>query len=117
MLRTARARIVVLQVAVLLLALLVAVGVTRTVLLQRLDDRVDRALLVELGDTDLVVAWAQALRELSPPGIADLVPAAATLLVMVDEGADVAAVEGGLSRVAADLGVGVTLRPADTDEL
>jgi glycine cleavage system transcriptional repressor len=30
---------------------------------------------------------------------------------------DVAGVEGELSRVAADLGVGVTLRPADTDEL
>ncbi len=32
-------------------------------------------------------------------------------------GADVAAVEGELSRVAADLGVGVTLRAADADEL
>jgi glycine cleavage system transcriptional repressor len=31
--------------------------------------------------------------------------------------ADVAAVEGELTRVAADLGVGVTLRAADTDEL
>ncbi|MFC7723993.1 glycine cleavage system protein R [Nocardioides sp. GCM10028917] len=32
-------------------------------------------------------------------------------------GTDVAGVEAELSRVAADLGVGVTLRPADTDEL
>jgi glycine cleavage system transcriptional repressor len=32
-------------------------------------------------------------------------------------GAEVAAVEGELSRVAADLGVGVTLRAAETDEL
>ena len=32
-------------------------------------------------------------------------------------GADVTAVEGELSRVAADLGVGVTLRAAETDEL
>nr|WP_301539130.1 ACT domain-containing protein [Nocardioides sp. zg-1230] len=32
-------------------------------------------------------------------------------------GADVAAVEGELTRVVADLGVGVTLRAADTDEL
>jgi glycine cleavage system transcriptional repressor len=32
-------------------------------------------------------------------------------------GTDVAAVEGELSRVAADLGVGVTLRAAETDEL
>ena len=32
-------------------------------------------------------------------------------------GTDVASVEGELDRVAADLGVGVTLRPAETDEL
>ena len=32
-------------------------------------------------------------------------------------GTDVAGVEAELSRVGADLGVGVTLRPADTDEL
>ena len=55
----------------------------------------DRALLVELEDTDRVVAWAQSLREQPPPGVADLVPAAATLLVLVDEGADVAAVRRG----------------------
>lgn len=67
----------------------------------------DRALLVELEDTDVVVAWAEALREQPPPGIADLVPAAATLLVMVDEGADVAAVRReleGLRVEAADPG-------------
>ena len=50
MLRTARARIVVLQVGVLLLALLVAVVATRTVLLQRLDARLDRALLVDVRE-------------------------------------------------------------------
>lgn len=37
--------------------------------------------------------------------------------VDLPSGADVAAVEGELARVAADLGVGVTLRAADTDEL
>lgn len=56
----------------------------------------DRALLVELEDTDRVVAWAQALRERPLPGVVDLVPAAATLLVLVDEGADVTAVRRGL---------------------
>ena len=56
----------------------------------------DRALLVELEHTDRVVAWAQALREQPLPGVVDLVPAAATLLVMVDEGADVTAVRRGL---------------------
>jgi signal transduction histidine kinase len=50
MLRTARARIVVLQVGVLLLALLVAVVATRTVLVQRLDARIDRALLVDVRE-------------------------------------------------------------------
>ena len=37
--------------------------------------------------------------------------------VDLPSGTDVAAVEGELSRVAADLGVGVTLRAAETDEL
>jgi KipI family sensor histidine kinase inhibitor len=68
----------------------------------------DRALLVELGDTDVVVAWAEALRKQSPPGIADLVPAAATLLVMVDEGADVAAVRRELE--------GLRFEPAEPGE-
>ena len=56
----------------------------------------DRALLVELEDTDRVVAWAQALRARPLPGVVDLVPAAATLLVLVDESADVTAVRRGL---------------------
>lgn len=65
----------------------------------------DRALLVELEDTDRVVAWAQALREQPPPGVVDLVPAAATLLVIIDEGADVAAVRRVLE--------GLRIEPAD----
>jgi KipI family sensor histidine kinase inhibitor len=62
----------------------------------------DRALLVELEDTDRVVAWAQVLREQPLPGVVDLVPAAATLLVIVDEGADVTAVRRGLEGLEVD---------------
>ena len=68
----------------------------------------DRALLVELEDTDRVVAWAQALREHPLPGVEDLVPAAATLLVVVDEGADLTAVRRGLE--------GLTVEPASPDD-
>ena len=49
----------------------------------------DRALLVELGRTERVVAWVDALRRAGVPGVADLVPAAATVLVVADDGVDV----------------------------
>jgi KipI family sensor histidine kinase inhibitor len=62
----------------------------------------DRALLVELEDTDRVVAWTEALTHEPLPGVADLVPAAATLLVLLDEDADVAAVRSRLERVRAE---------------
>jgi KipI family sensor histidine kinase inhibitor len=42
----------------------------------------DRALLVEVGGTADVVAYVDALREVEPPGIADVVPAARTVLVV-----------------------------------
>ena len=42
----------------------------------------DRALLVEVGDTADVVAYVDALRESEPPGLADVVPAARTVLVV-----------------------------------
>jgi KipI family sensor histidine kinase inhibitor len=64
----------------------------------------DRALLVELEETDRVVAWTRALTEDPLPGVADLVPAAATLLVLLDEHADAAAVRGRLERVQAEPG-------------
>jgi len=62
----------------------------------------DRALLVELEDTDHVVAWTRTLTEDPLPGVADLVPAAATLLVLLDEHADVTAVRGRLERMRAE---------------
>ncbi len=60
----------------------------------------DRGLLVELADTDEVLSWARAVRAAAPPGVADLVPAARTLLVVLDDDADVREVRsalGGLS--------------------
>lgn len=47
----------------------------------------DRALLVEVGGTEQVVAYTDALEALAPAGIADVVPAAETVLVLLAEGA------------------------------
>lgn len=60
----------------------------------------DRALLVELGDTERVVAWVDALQRQEVPGVADLVPAAETVLVVADEGVDVRALRAALATVA-----------------
>ena len=59
----------------------------------------DRALLVELGDTERVVAWVDALQRQEVPGVADLVPAAETVLVVADEGVDVRALRAALAAV------------------
>ena len=59
----------------------------------------DRALLVELGRTERVVAWVDALRRAGVPGVADLVPAAETVLVVADDGADVRALREALVAV------------------
>ena len=59
----------------------------------------DRALLVELGDTERVVAWVDALQRQEVPGVADLVPAAETVLVVADEGVDVRALRAALAEV------------------
>ncbi len=59
----------------------------------------DRALLVELPDTDHVVAWVDALRQLDPPGVADLVPAAETVLVLAGEDEDVRVLRKALGQV------------------
>jgi KipI family sensor histidine kinase inhibitor len=59
----------------------------------------DRALLVELADTDHVVAWVDALRRLELPGVADLVPAAETVLVLAAEDEDVRVLRKALGEV------------------
>lgn len=59
----------------------------------------DRALLVELADTDQVVAWVDALRLQGVPGVADLVPAAETVLVLAAEDQDVRVLRKALRQV------------------
>ena len=44
----------------------------------------DRALLAEFDDIDSVVAWSDAVRRLEPEGVADVVPAARTVLVVAE---------------------------------
>ena len=61
----------------------------------------DRGLLVELADTTEVVAWVDALQQSPPPGVADVVPAAETVLVLAEEGADVAVLGKALRAVTA----------------
>lgn len=51
----------------------------------------DRALLLETGDPRTTVAVSNAIREAQLPEIEDLVPAAATVLVRVAKGTDLAA--------------------------
>lgn len=62
----------------------------------------DRAVLVELADTATVVAWADALRAAAIEGVADVIPAAETVLVVSDPHADVAALRSKLARISAD---------------
>jgi KipI family sensor histidine kinase inhibitor len=59
----------------------------------------DRALLVELGDAGRVVAWVDALRESAPPGVAEVVPAAETVLVVAEERADLRRLRAALRQV------------------
>jgi KipI family sensor histidine kinase inhibitor len=59
----------------------------------------DRALLVEVGDTGRVVAWVDALRESAPPGVAEVVPAAETVLVVAEERADLRRLRAALRQV------------------
>jgi KipI family sensor histidine kinase inhibitor len=44
----------------------------------------DQALMVQCGSTAEVLAWADALRTAALPGVADIVPAARTVLVKLD---------------------------------
>lgn len=44
----------------------------------------DRALLLEVADTDEVIGWTAAIRNADLPGVIDLVPGARTVLVIGD---------------------------------
>ena len=68
----------------------------------------DRALLVEVASLDDVIGLDTALREDPPSGVAEVVPAARTLLLRLEPGADVGAVRAALERVRASAGRRVT---------
>ncbi|WP_244929301.1 allophanate hydrolase subunit 1 [Nocardioides sp. W7] len=59
----------------------------------------DRAVLVELGSTERALAWADALEADRPAGVADVVPAAETVLVVLAEDAPVDRVREALRAV------------------
>lgn len=60
----------------------------------------DRALLVELDGTDAVVGYVDALRAAEVPGVADVVPAAETVLVVAAEGCAVPSLAAVLAELA-----------------
>jgi KipI family sensor histidine kinase inhibitor len=60
----------------------------------------DHALLVEVGDTGGVVAYVDALRSIDHPGVADVVPAARTVLVVAHTSRDVPALRQALADLA-----------------
>ena len=59
----------------------------------------DRALLVELDGTEAVVGYVDALRARSVDGIADLVPAAETVLVVAADGTSTGSLRQALAEV------------------
>ncbi|WP_370618654.1 5-oxoprolinase subunit B family protein [Mumia sp. Pv 4-285] len=76
----------------------------------------DRALIVDLDDAGSVVTWAEAVRAASLGGVADVVPAARTVLVVSEDGADVAALATSLRGIEpATAGPGAPT--ADADEI
>ncbi|KAA1423780.1 allophanate hydrolase subunit 1 [Mumia zhuanghuii] len=64
----------------------------------------DRALIADLDDAGAVVAWADAVRAAGLAGVADVVPAARTVLVVADDGADLAQLAAALVRMDFDAG-------------
>lgn len=76
----------------------------------------DRALLVELDDTEQVVAYVDALSAGTPAGVADVVPAARTVLVVAEPRADLDQLRSTLLRLEPGTGSG-TVAEADVVEL
>ncbi|MBX7449258.1 allophanate hydrolase subunit 1 [Mycolicibacterium sp. 3033] len=60
----------------------------------------DRALLLEFGTTDEVLAWTEALRAAELPGMVDLVPAARTVLIILADAHRQAPTRQRLARVS-----------------
>ncbi|MDD9349048.1 allophanate hydrolase subunit 1 [Mumia sp.] len=66
----------------------------------------DRALILDMDDAGEVVSWVSAIREARLPGVADVVPAARTVLVAAADGTDVGALAAVLQHVEVDPGRG-----------
>ncbi len=66
----------------------------------------DRALMLDLGDTARVVAWAEALRADPPAGLGEVVAGGASLLVVAAPGARVADLRAALAEVPEPAGAG-----------
>jgi hypothetical protein len=60
----------------------------------------DRALLIECGSADEVLALAASIRATPPPGVTDIVPGARTVLVNLDEPAGQAPARARLAQIA-----------------
>src|SRR6202012_3622224 len=72
----------------------------------------DHALMVQCGSTAEVLAWAAALRAADWPGVIDIVPAARTVLVKVDEPRRQGVIRQRLRKLRVDRD-GVDVTPAD----
>lgn len=77
----------------------------------------DRALLVEVGDTAAVVRYVDALRDREVPGVADVIPAAETVLVVAAPSAPVASLRAALLEVRPDEGESLGADTGDVVEI
>jgi KipI family sensor histidine kinase inhibitor len=77
----------------------------------------DRALLVEVGDTPTVVAYVDALRAAEVPGVADVIPAAETVLVVAEPGTPVGALRTSLLGIRPDAAADASSDEGDVVEI
>lgn len=77
----------------------------------------DRALLVELGGTERVVGYVDALLARALPGVADVVPAAETVLVVASGATPLAALRTELEAVEPRSSSASTTEQAETVEI
>ena len=89
----------------------------------------DAGLQIEVAELSQVLALADAIRDSPPPGVLDVVPAARTVLLVLEPGTDLAATRravldlpielgaGRSAKVGASLGVSFGGRDTDIDTL
>jgi KipI family sensor histidine kinase inhibitor len=73
----------------------------------------NHALLLELRDTEEVLAWSAAIREAELPGVLDIVPASRTVLVKVAGAGYQAPTRQRLAKLAVASGTAAATSPAD----